>query len=60
MGPLVYTSGNETRNHHPLSLKLASMGPLVYTSGNGLTRAAIQAPRNSFNGAAGLHQRKLC
>ena len=37
----------------------ASMGPLVYTSGNHRYRPAVGRPEPCFNGAAGLHQRKL-
>ena len=36
----------------------ASMGPLVYTSGNSIRTEAPPTPSHSFNGAAGLHQRK--
>ena len=47
------------RRAHLLSVHSASMGPLVYTSGNH-TCGSEQIPNTMcFNGAAGLHQRKL-
>ena len=59
MGPLVYTSGNDYVLVMPGFTASASMGPLVYTSGNPTAVASSARPAASFNGAAGLHQRKL-
>ena len=60
MGPLVYTSGNHCLESSAVGRhRTASMGPLVYTSGNSASLASGSDRSGSFNGAAGLHQRKL-
>ena len=57
MGPLVYTSGSVQPLHDPRLWHPASMGPLVYTSGSMALYIDGALAAESFNGAAGLHQR---
>ena len=60
MGPLVYTSGSlQVLQGTGERIYAASMGPLVYTSGSHKGDIYRFDGWKSFNGAAGLHQRKL-